>query len=381
MVKTQHILLALLLVLSLSGCGQAEQAASRPEQDARAVTGDMALDYAERFTVDYYDDGCAFVTIDGSERYLIVPQDAEAPDGLDADITVLRTPMEHLYVASSSVMDLFGKLDALDAVAATSTKAADWSLPEVLSAMDAGDILYAGKYSAPDFELLLDEGCTLALENTMIYHSPDIMEQLESLGIPVLVERSGYEPHPLGRMEWIKLYGLLTGKEAEAEAFFAEQTEALAGILSGESTGKSVSFFYISTNGYVNVRKPGDYISKMIELAGGRYVPSAGDVEAEDNALSTMNMQAEAFYAAAKDADVLIYNATIVGGMDTKEQLLDKAEWLADFKAVQTGNMWCTEQNMFQESSGVAGMIRDIHAVLSGEADGVDRLTYLHRIK
>ena len=64
---------------------------------------------------------------------------------------------------------------------------------------------YAGKYNAPDYELILSKACDLAIESTMISHSPEVKEQLEQLGIPVLVERSSYESHPLGRMEWLKL--------------------------------------------------------------------------------------------------------------------------------------------------------------------------------
>ena len=41
----------------------------------------------------------------------------------------------------------------------------------------------------------------------------DDKEMIEDLGIPVLVDRSSYESNPLGRMEWLKLYGLLLGKE------------------------------------------------------------------------------------------------------------------------------------------------------------------------
>lgn len=45
----------------------------------------------------------------------------------------------------------------------------------------------------------------------MILHTPEVKEQLEHFGIPVLVERSSYESDPLARMEWIKLYGILLG--------------------------------------------------------------------------------------------------------------------------------------------------------------------------
>jgi iron complex transport system substrate-binding protein len=126
------------------------------------------------------------------------------------------------------------------------------------------------------------------------------------------------------------------------------------------------------------VRRPEDYIPKMMELAGGRYVLS--DLPGEDSARSTMNMQAEAFYAAARDADVLIYNATVDGGLSSMEELLRKADWLRDFKAVKEGQVWCTEQNMFQQTSGISGMIADLHAIFSGAADDADALTYLYRL-
>ena len=64
-----------------------------------------------------------------------------------------------------------------------------------------------------------------------------------------------------------------------------------------ENTGKTVAFFYITSNGAVSVRKPGDYIAKAIDLAGGVYV--FHDLPGEENALSTMNMQMESFYQLA----------------------------------------------------------------------------------
>ena len=77
--------------------------------------------------------------------------------------------------------------------------------------MREGSLIFAGKYSQPDYELLLSEQCRLAIENTMLLHNPEVKEKLEQIGIPVIVERSSYEPEPLGRMEWVKFYGALLG--------------------------------------------------------------------------------------------------------------------------------------------------------------------------
>ena len=377
----QWLCFAAMLCLLLTGCGTADSTQKAGVWADMQPTGHMDLQYATQFQVDYYDGGYALITIQDSDRLLLVPEQADVPEGLDADITVLQQPIQNIYVAASSAMDLFSGLDALEQVRMTSTKPSDWSLPEVRQAMENGDLLYVGKYNTPDYEQILAENCGLAIESSMIYHNPETQEQLESLHVPVMVERSSYEIHPLGRMEWMKLYGLLLGKTDEAEQYFDEKVQQLDTILTDKETGKTVAFFYISSNGYVNVHKPGDYISKMIELAGGSYVPTAEDLQVEENALSTMNMQMEAFYAAARDADYIIYNSTIDGELETIRQLLEKSPLLADFKAVKNNNVWCTGKNMFQQTTGAADMIADLHTIVTDQAAEQDQLTFLHRLK
>lgn len=336
--------------------------------DSKPV-GSMDLKYAEQFSVDYYNNGFSVITIGGTDKFLLVPRDKDIPEDVPAEMTVIKQPVKNIYLAASSAMDLFDGINSLDSIRASSTKEKDWSLPRIKSAMENGQILYAGKYSAPDYELILSEKCSLAIQSTMIYHKPEVKEMLENQGIPVMVERSSYEAHPLGRMEWIKLYGLLVGKEKEAGDFFNEKIGLLESIVTGEATEKTAAFFYIGSNGNVNVRKSGDYISKIIELAGGQYAFSAEDLKIDDNDLSTMNIQFETFYAIAKDSDFLIYNSTVDGGISDVGQLIEKNSLLADFKAVQNGNVWCTEKNMFQQTTGAADVIYEMSKIFSGETD------------
>ena len=328
------------------------------------IVRSMDLQYANQFSVDYYEDDYKLITIKDGGRFLVVPDGAFIPTGLGDDIVILRQPLNHIYLVATSAMDLFRALDGIDNICLSGTESKGWYIEEAKQAMEAGKMLYAGKYSAPDYELILSKGCNLAVESTMIYHTPKVKEQLESFGIPVLVERSSYESHPLGRMEWIKLYGVLLGKEEEAEQYFKEQLSKVEILETEEKTKKTVAFFYINSNGSVNVRNSGDFVAKMIEMAGGVYVPS--DLQ-EENSLSTMNMQMEAFYAEAKDADYLIYNSAIDGEIKTKEELLQKSELLKDFKAVKEGNVWCTQKNMFQQTTGIGDMIADIHKIITGD--------------
>lgn len=353
-------------------------------KEASSVSGleyerSMELSYAEEFSVDYYKGGYALITIADNDKFLVVPEGKEAPENMEENIAVLKQPLENIYLVATSAMDFFVSLDGLESIRLSGTNENGWYIDEAKKALKDGSILFAGKYNAPDYELILGENCSLAVESTMIYHTPEVKEKLEQFEIPVLVERSSYESHPLGRTEWIKLYGVLLGKEEEAERVFKEQEKRMESVLSENNTGKTVAFFYITTNGLANVRKSNDYVSKMIELAGGRYIfENLGE---NDNALSTVNMQMEEFYAKAKDADYIIYNSAIDGELQTIDQLLEKSSLLKDFKAVKNGNVWCTGKNLFQESTGLGVMIEDIHKMLSGEGDSLTELTYMHRLK
>ena len=370
-------LLLFLLCLLLTACAApAPQAADGPEFSTLQQTGSLELQYATQFSVDFYEGGYAAISVEDGNRYLLVPENAPVPAKLDADLTVLQQPLDHIYLAATSAMDMYRAVDGIGNIRLSSLQSKDWAVEEARLAMERGEILYAGKYNVPDYELLFAENCDLAVESTMIYHAPEVKEQLERLGVPVFVERSSYEKNPLGRIEWIKLHGLLVGRLGEAERRFREELDALAPVMAAEQTGKRVAFFSISPVGYVTVRRPGDYIARAIEMAGGQY--ALADIEAGESNSPTMNLQMEAFYAAAKDADILIYSATIADPLSTMDQLLSLSPAMKDFRAVRSGDVWCTEQNVFQQSMGIGGLLLDFHRVFAEEAP--EGLTHLHKL-
>ena len=371
------VLLCIVWMISISACHN-KPATDEPKGIMELkYESSLSLTYAKQFQIDYYQGGYKLITIADKDKYLVVPEGQPVPSDTRG-MTVLKQPLTNIYMVSSSAMDLVRGTGALNMVKMTGTKEKDWYIDEVLKAMQEGKILYAGKYSAPDYEMLLAGECDLAIENTMIYHKPEVKEKLTELGIPVLVEYSSMEPHPLGRVEWIRLYGELLGKEEEAEKYFMEETERLSLLVQNElTTGeegtakkeggagkKKVAYFYVTTNGAVNVRKSGDYISKMIELAGGEY---AFKDLTDENALSTMNIQMEQFIDSVKDVEYLVYNSTIDTQLKSLSELLKKCPELEEVKAVREKQVWCTEKNMFQETTGIVEMILEFHYMMTGE--------------
>lgn len=337
------------------------------------VQRSLDLKYATQFTVDYYEGGYKLACLGDGGRYLVVPEGATVPEGIDSDIVVLQQPIKDIYLVASDAMCLFDALDALDTISVSGIAKENWYIPSAIEAMENGNIVYGGKYNAPDYDTLLAKGVRLAIQSTMINHTPQVREKLIQLGIPVLTEQSSYESEPLGRTEWVKLYAALLDKEDLGQALFDKQV-AEAQAVQGVDTGKSVAFFYINSNGAAVVRKPGDYVTKMIDLAGGKYLfDNLGD----SSSMSTVTLEMERFYAQAKDADVIIYNATIDSGVDSINALIKKNELLGNFKAVRNGDVWVTEQNMYQRMMNTGDIIADFNRAFTGSSEPT---TYLHKM-
>ena len=123
-------------------------------------------------------------------------------------------------------------------------------------------------------------------------------------------------------MEWVKLYGILLGKQQEAEQLFDTQVQRVA-PLENQQPPANGGVFSITSNNLVTVRKGSDYVARMIEMAGGSYV--FADLTDSGNNLATINLSLEDFYAGARDADVLLYNSTIEGSIASTEQLVENA--------------------------------------------------------
>lgn len=391
--------LFLLVTLFLVGCGNVKEetmdvnVSSEGEENGRleesrseknvqedrlfsdlSFTDACNVTYAQCFSLQACEDYELISMVNG-DHYLLIPKGGKVPMDIPEGITVLQKPLDHTYLVSSSVFDLLQTLEVMDRVTLSGTKEEDLHIEGAVEALQQGRMTYAGKYSMPDYELLLQKNCNLAIENTMIYHTPETKEQLERIGIPVLVEQSSHEAHPLGRMEWIKVYGMLFDREKEAEALFDEQVEKMLPIMQKEKTGQTVAFFYVNANGIINVRKPGDYISRMIELSGGEYAFSG---EVEENALSTMNMQMEDFFMSAGEADIIIYNSTVSGKLESVDELLAMNPLFAQFKAVKDKKVYTTDRNFFQSTWGLGEFMQDLDKVFRGEDE--NEFFYLEKV-
>ncbi|WP_294428954.1 ABC transporter substrate-binding protein [uncultured Treponema sp.] len=365
--KIKRCSLIILFFLLVSCSRNVSQAI--PQIEGLTFNHTISLDYATAFRADVYSDGAddfVLLTVLDSDRYLLIPENHSAPENLPPEIRTINLPVKNAYLCASSAMSLIARLGSVDSIRFSAIQKKDWNIEEPLRAIENGTLLYAGKYNSPDFELLLKENCPLAIESTMIYHTPSILEKLESLGITVFVDKSSYEEHPLGRLEWIKLYGLLFGKASEAKSFFDRQVEKL-GIHSDSNPrpSKKVSFFYITPTGMVVIRGSDDYIVKMIELAGGKYAFT----ETRKSRSPSVQISMEQFYAMSADADILIYNSAIDNSIHSKQELIEKNPLFKEFKAIAADEVWATGKYLYQATDRIGDMILDLQKIVDGRGE------------
>lgn len=367
--KLKATLLLGLAALLLTGCSK------KIDPDKLDFLGNetrkVETEYANLFEITEYDSGYALLSIDKIEQtVLIVPEDKEIPKDCPKELMVVEKPLDKIYVVSTGAMDFFVKADALDKVKFASLNEEDWYIDEAKESLKDGSISYAGKYSMPDYELLRDKECDLILENSMITHTPEVLNELKNLDFSVIVEVASYEDEPLGRMEWIKLIGYLTDQEDRAKEAFEKQKEKVLSIKAASDDNKPTAIiFSITSAGTVSVRKSDDYIVKMLELAGAKN----GLFKVEEGTGST-TIQQEAFYDEAINADYLIYNSSIEGEIDSIESLEEKFPLIKNTKAYKEGHITCLKGNTYQSVMSTGDLIFDLSRMFQGEPD----LEYLY---
>lgn len=340
-----------------------------PEVKDEDVDGELILDheaeleYAHNFSLKYYKGGYKTFTVSSDEEheFLIVPEGKSVPADLAANMVVLQQPINKMTFNSTGMVSIMDAIDALDNIATVGTDADGWYIPNVKSAVESGDILYSGSYKEPDYELLMSNGVQIVIDTTMLNNNPDVIEKYNELNIPIIVEQSSKESHPLGRVEWVKLLAALAGKDEAAETYFAEQVAKVKAVSDSEPSGKTVAMFFMSSDGAtVYARNAGDYMTAMIEAAGGDYIMA--DVGTDKTGNAKMNM--EDFYAACGQADYIFY-LSYSDLFATKEEMIAFDPIFADFKAVQDGNVWLSSDTFTQSTAAIATIIENMNTVLN----------------
>ncbi|GEM_PF-1859511 len=402
----RSLALVLLAVLAMStllfaACDRKEneQQGITVEYSQLTSTGKEENTFAELFSIEHLKDenekAYSKIEVFDKEKkldtsWLLLPEGVDKVSGAPAGVNIMTfRDRQNIMVSSASTMALINAMDALSKVPMT-TADTTWRIQEIKDAIDKGTVKEVGKYSKPDYEQIISIGAekhvTFAVFSTMLDSVPDVYDQLtKTCNLRIMRDQSSYESHPLGRTEWIKIYGEIFDMRDKSDAVFNGQVEILNETTSKinvpEAERKTVLIFYTtSTKDTFYVRNAADYVTELVNLGGGKQVAEIGPGKSGNT-----KMTQESFIQECSQADYVLYNWTS-GASGVKDEslqgLIDArlGDWFKDFKAYKEGNVWRTSNDFYQKMDKMGEMVADIYKMLYGE-NVSDTLTYVNRLK
>lgn len=283
-------------------------------------------------------------------RYILIPKGEEGDKtvamlarrrstGARCTTDTVRTPLESNLVFTAPHCQLLTELGCQNAITGVCDK--DYiNIPDIKSraqadAKVAHPIMDCGSSMQPDIERII----ALHPEALLIspFENSGGYGKLDKLRIPVIETADYMETSPLGRAEWIKLYGLLLGSSKADSLFSAIEKEYLQ--LKAEAAKLPLGLSILTERKTGNVwYVPGGKSTMGILLrdAHARYI------FADDTHSGSLSMSPEQIIAKGNQVDVWAFKY-FGGNALTKQDLLAEYQGYQALKAFQTGTVYETD--------------------------------------
>jgi ABC-type Fe3+-hydroxamate transport system substrate-binding protein len=263
-------------------------------------------------------------------RLLLVPKGKPVPrlEGALANAVLIRTPVERIavnYGSMEAILTALGIDDRL--VAVGGLKSYNDSIRERVKAGKIVQVGY-GWHSPPNLDVLVASKPDLFIMSLADLSHVQAMDRARSLGIAVMPAFIDNEPHYMGSVDYIRLIGMLTGREKEAEAYVKMVTANVDDIKSrvAKLPKKQVIYsWYSGSDKWMATVQGGD--GRLLTDAGAHNPLSIPDDPRKDN---FQTISSETMLAKARDADCWVWR-------DTHSKAYPQQSFLSQFKAVQHG--------------------------------------------
>ncbi len=262
-------------------------------------------------------------------------------------------PIKSFAVGSTTIASYFQKLNINDQI--TGLTFTDLVLNEALkSRIKLGEILELTSGGELDFEkvLALNPDCFLTYST-----GSSNLDRIQERGIDVYAMPEHLESTPLGRAEWLKMIGCLSGNMEESISAFKEIEEAYNDLKTQVALISSLPRVFTGSRYRDHWYAPGNesYIAEYIRDAGAQY--TFRDIEGHGSAELDME-------AALKQMSEADYWGMVVSqdSAFTIDQLVEEDKRYADFPSVKSGNVFvCNSQKADYFGDGVV----DPHIILA----------------
>lgn len=323
-------------VLILASCRHAGNRQAKEQVDGGKGAGRLAIEKEE---------GYIRVTISepwqnsAGTRHIwyLVQRDRELPSGVD-EAQVIRIPVRKMICMSTTHIAMMRALGADSLIAGISGSSLIYD-SLMLNRIRRGLIRDVGYEGNLNKELVVSLAPDLLMAYGIAGPSSGSTARLTETGVKVLYNADYLEEHPLARCEWIRLFGLLTGKEEAADSIFNSVSAAydeLAEEVRDKVTGRPGVLLGAPWEDVWYVSPSNSYIGRLIEDAGGHYI------FADMTGPNSVPLSVESVYRRATDADIWI-NPGTAGSL---AEIMAADPRLASLPPFREGSVWNNRRRM-----------------------------------
>ena len=255
-------------------------------------------------------------------HYFLVPDGLNLPDSIPEGVEVLRTPLKSWIVDSEVYVSAIEELGAADSISGV-FDASFISSQSIRSKIDEGRISDVGSPSTPNTEKILALAPSAI---TLSYFEGMDAKGLDKLGVPIIKMYDLQEQTPLGRAEWLRFIGRLSGQGEKSDSIFNQVANSY-NKLKEEAAGKTARPKVLTDliyNGVWYASGGDSYQANLIKDAGGNYF--MGD----DKSPGTLNLSMEQVLQKANDADIWLIK--VFGEDISLKSLTDRDSRYSNFK-------------------------------------------------
>ena len=367
----------LLLPIGFLLCCQTKQGGASKEVQGEEYT----LHYAEGFKMTSYPD-YTIVEVRNPwnhqrylQRYVLVDRDKDIPTQLPSG-TLIRIPIQRVVVFTAvhcAVLDELGVIDQVIGVC----EPRFINNPTIHSRVREGLIADMGESVSPNAEKMIEQDVEVILASPFQNAG---YGSVEKTGIPVIECADYMEATPLGRAEWIRLFGLFTGKTVladslfyETEARYIEIKDAVANVERRPTLFTEKKY---GSNWYVPSGE--SFMAQLYNDAGADYIfnylPGSGGTP----------LSFETVLDKAIHADFWIFNYSLDSEMTYQALAAEYAPY-TNFKAFKGKQVYGnnTDISLFYEEAPMHPdyLLRELAAILHPELMPGYQLRYFHQLR
>lgn len=297
--------------------------------------------------IDNGDDGAKYLKIEPHDGYIrveignpwhegellgaynLVHRDSVVPESMPEGV-LIRVPVESVVAYSSVHGEGLRELGAEYAIKGV-TGGEYFIDPQIRKRIDGGDVLSLGPAETPDLEKMLALSPDAVMLN--VYQGAQ-MGGVERTGLTVIKMVENMEDSPLGKAEWIRLYGALTDKLNMADSIYNSVKNDYNTLVNKVSQIKSKPTVMTENmyQGVWYVSGGKSYQARIIADAGGDYLWK------DDQGAGSLNLTFEEVLERAHDADVWIMR--LFGRELDKQGLLAENDRYGLFKPYKNGTIY-----------------------------------------